>query len=101
MVKRNRKKNIKKVQIISQNVRGIKSETRLEELFNVIAKRNALAVCLQETWRNGNELLEHGQFKLISSGLEKSLQAGKRGSQGVAIVLNRDGINAWNAAGFE
>ena len=101
MVKRNRKKNIKKVQIISQNVRGIKSETRLEELFNVIAKRNALAVCLQETWRNGNELLEHGQFKLISSGLEKSLQAGKRGSQGVAIVLNRDGINASNAAGFE
>ena len=70
MVKRNRKKNIKKVQIISQNVRGIKSETRLEELFNVIAKRNALAVCLQETWRNGNDLLEQGQFKLISSGLE-------------------------------
>ena len=45
--------------------------------------------------------MEHGQYKLILSGLEKSFQTGKRGSQGVAIALNRDGVNAWNAAGCE
>ena len=66
MAKRNRKKNIKKVQITSQNVRGIKSE--LQELFNVISKRNPIAVCLQETWCNDSELMEHGQYKLISLG---------------------------------
>ena len=89
MAKRNRKKNIRKVQIISQNDRGIKSDARLQELSNVISKRNALAVCLQETWRNGSEIFEHDQYKLILSGLDKSLQTGKRGSQGVAKTHTR------------
>ena len=101
MVKCKRKKNIKNIKIISQNIRGIKTDARIQELLNVISKRNALAVCLQETWRNDIELLEHEQYKLILSGLDKSLQTSKRGSQGVAIVLNRDGVNAWNAAGCE
>ena len=94
MVKCKRKKNIKNIKIISQNIRGIKTDARIQELLNVISKRNALAVCLQETWRNDIELLEHEQYKLILSGLDKSLQTSKRGSQGVAIVLNRDGVNA-------
>lgn len=35
--------------MISQNVRGLKSDERLEELFAAMKARNVLAVCLQET----------------------------------------------------
>ena len=35
------------VSIVSQNVRGIKSEARLEELFSYILHFGVLAVCLQ------------------------------------------------------
>ena len=96
-----KRKKIRKIQILSQNVRGLKTVTRTDLLFNVMKERNAIAACLQETWRSGFELLEHDSYKLISSGLDKNVQLGKRGSQGVAILLNHDGVNAWKAAGHE
>ena len=40
------KKQLRKVTFISQNMRGIKSENRLEELFYVMSTRNVLAVKL-------------------------------------------------------
>ena len=64
-------------------------------------ERNAIAMCIQETWRNGIELLEKDSFKVVSVGLEKNVQQGNRGSQGVAIVLNSDGEAAWKAGGYE
>ena len=70
------------------------SETRTDLLFNIMKGRNAIAVCLQETWRSGFELLKNENYKLISSGLDKNAQLGKRGSQGVAILLNPDGVDA-------
>ena len=96
-----KRKKIRTIQILSQNVRGIKTVTRTDLLFNVMKGRNAIAACLQETWRSDFELLEHDSFKLISSGLDKNAQLGKRGSQGVAILLNPDGVNAWKEAGYE
>ena len=63
--------------------------------------RNAIATCLQETWRSGFELLENDSYKLITSGLSMTDQLGKRGSQGVAIALNPDGVTAWKAAEYE
>ena len=86
--------------MLSQNVRGMKNDTRIDILLNVMKERNAIAMCVQETWRNGNELLEHGSFKIISNGLDNNVQLGKRGSQGVAIVLNPDGEAAWKAGGY-
>ena len=94
-------KKDKRVEILSQNARGIKTDGRLEELFAVMATSKAIAVCLQETWRHGNEVLEHGQFRMITAGLDQTLLKGKRGSQGVAIALNPDGVSAWKAAGCE
>ena len=38
---------------------------------------------------------------MISTGLDAALLKGKRGSQGVAIALNPDGVIAWKAAGCE
>lgn len=96
-----KKKKERKVEFLSQNVRGIKSDGRLDELFEVLSNRKAVAVCLQETWRHGKEVLEHGQYMLITSGLDQSLLEGKRGSQGVAIALSPDGVSAWKAAGGE
>ena len=102
MAKRKRKKKkIRTIQILSQNVRGLKTDTRLELLFNVMKGRNAIAACLQETWRSDFELLENDSYKLITSGLSMTDQLGKRGSQGVAIALNPDGVTAWKAAEYE
>ena len=58
-----------KVSIVSQNARGLKSDERLEELFLSMEKRKVFASCIQETWRTGMEILEHGQCKLITGGL--------------------------------
>jgi len=48
------------VTFLLQNVRGIKSNDRIEELVQIFAKSNALAACLQETWRFNKEQLEMG-----------------------------------------
>ena len=79
--------------IVSQNVRGLKSDTRLEELFASIVRSDVLAVCLQETWRCGNDMLENGKCRLIHAGLNSDEQS-KRGSQGVAIVLSARGVDS-------
>ena len=97
------KKLMKKVCFASQNVRGLKSNTRLEVLFNVLSKRKYVwGACLQETWRIGHEVIDYDDFKLVTVGLEKdSAVTNNRGSQGVGIVLNKDGVAAWKAAGYE
>ena len=79
---------MRKVLFISQNMRGIKS----------INTRNCLAVCLKESWRNGNEILENG---LITSGLPRSELNGNHGSQGVAMALSKEGVISWKAASSE
>ena len=38
---------------------------------------------------------------MITSGLTKNEVNGNRGSQGVSIILNKDGVVAWKAAGSE
>ncbi|XP_066924694.1 uncharacterized protein [Clytia hemisphaerica] len=101
MAKARNRHIIRTVKILSQNVRGMKNDTRIEILLNVMKERNAIAMCVQETWRSGNELLEHGFFKIVSSGLDESTQRSKRGSQGVSIVLNADGDAAWKAGSYE
>ena len=99
--KKKKDKKTKKVEFLSQNVRGIKSDGRLDELFVVLSTRKAIAMCIQETWRHGKEILEHNQHMLITSGLDHAVLKGKRGSQGVAIALSPDGVSAWKAAGGE
>ena len=100
-IKNRRKLNLKKETFVSQNMRGIKSDSRLEELFYAFSSKNVLAYCLQETWRFDNEFLENGQYRLVTSGLAKNEVTGNRGSQGVAIGLSQDGLTAWKTAGYE
>ena len=101
MTKRKKRRNIRTVKFLSQNVRGMKKDTRIEILLNVMKERNAIATCIQETWRTGIELLERNSFIIVSNGLEQNAQRGNRGSQGVAIALNPDGEAAWKAGGYE
>ena len=89
----NKAKKINIETIVSQNVRGLKSDARLDELFCVIKSRNILAACLQETWRSGSEIIEYEQCRLITIGLD----AAEQGSQGVGIALNAHGVEAWKA----
>ena len=66
------KRRMKAISFISQNVRGIKSVNRLEELFYVLSQRkNVVGVCLQETWRFDKEILEYESYRMITSGLTK------------------------------
>ena len=100
-VSREKRKRNNTQTIISQNVRGLKSDHRISELCLSMTRRNILAACIQETWRAGNEVLQNGFCRLILSGLDQEQQKGKRGSQGVGIVLSVRGVDAWKAAGSE
>ena len=95
------KKNINSVTIVSQNLRGLKSDTRLDEFFSYVMRFGIIAACIQETWRSDTESLQNEQCMLLLSGLEANSQAGKRGSQGVGIALSPDGVEAWRAGGCE
>ena len=100
--RKTKRRKIKNICFISQNVRGIKTPSRLEELCNSLSlRRNVIGMCLQETWRFGHETLDLDNFKVVLNGLEKTDDICNRGSQGVGIVLNQEGISAWKAAGYE
>ena len=89
------------IKFVSQNVRGLKSDVRLDELFSYMVRMSVVAACIQETWRSDVESLQNGQCLLLLAGLPSETQAGKRGSQGVGIALNGDGVEAWKAGGCE
>ena len=38
------------VKFVTQNLRGLKTETRLEELFAYVQRSGVFAACVQETW---------------------------------------------------
>ena len=57
-----RKAKTKLVQIMSQNVCGLKSNDRVEELTMALQKRDIFAACLQETWRIGIEFIDCNNY---------------------------------------
>ena len=40
------------IKFVSQNVRGLKSDVRLNELFSYMVRMSVVAACIQETWRS-------------------------------------------------
>ena len=84
--------------IYSQNVRGLKSEQRPEELFCVLRQKNIFAACIQETWRSGIETLEFEEFRLVLASLEPAQVVGNRSSKGVGIALSAEATEAWKKA---
>ena len=85
--------------IVSQNLLGLKSEARLEEFFFSLRKRKLLAVCIQETWRHGSEILDNRDCRLFLTGMKKDDMKSNRGEQGVGIALSGKGVTAWKDTG--
>ena len=92
-----KRKRIPTETILSQNVRGLKSEERLEELFAAIHRRSLFAVCIQETWRTDIEYLERKNCRLMLAGLKEAKC--RRGSEGMGIALGPLAVEAWRDAG--
>ena len=95
-----KKKKFKTVTIVSQNVRGVKSDERIEELCMSMKKHDTFVACIQETWRSDDELFKNDDFLFIGTGLKKN-ENSRRGSQGVGIILSSTAQTAWIAAGSE
>ena len=87
--------------IASQNLLGLKSEARVEELFFTLKKRELFAICLQETWRSGLETLENDNCLLLLAGLDEKEMRSNRGEQGVGIALSSAAVEGWKGAGVD
>ena len=94
-------KNSKSIKFISHNLRGLKSESRLEELFSYMITFGVFAACVQETWRFDIENLQNEGCVLLTAGLSSNETVNKRGSQGVGIVLGSSAVQCWEEAGCE
>ena len=94
------KKKHKTLTIVSQNVRGLKSCERIEEVCSSMHQRKIFATCVQETWRSNSEVLQHGNCCILATGLKPENNS-RRGSQGVGIILSPAATDSWKAAGSE
>lgn len=84
--------------LYSQNCRGIKTDARLAETLDCLARVQAFVAFLQETWRTGQEQFVQNGWTFLGSAPDA--QQG-RGSAGVAIVLSPHATAAWKAANCE
>ena len=80
----------------SQNLRGLKSDAELEDVFHSMRISNVYAACKHENWRNGHQLLDNLGITIIGAGLS-TYQNTRRGFQGVGIVLSAAATKAWKA----
>ena len=83
---------------VSANVRGLKNDSKLEEICVSMQKHSTFAALIQETWKMDVEELTLRDFTFLLNG--PSSQAG-RGSKGVGIVLSKDAESAWRLASNE
>ena len=86
---------------ISQNVQGFQKLGKLEEICTNITKNNYLFALLQETWRFNIEEFDVYDCKILHVGNEPPIpqippKKGRKASGGVAIVLSKRAIPAWN-----
>jgi len=91
------KERRQRLRFVTQNCGGLKRDEDFEDLFSSMRDENVFAACLQETWREGLELLDRpGLGTVVLAG--KRSQSG-RGSLGVGIALGLKGVQAWKDAG--
>ena len=85
------------IHVLSQNMRGMVRDEHVEEFDSWFKCLKAYAACLQETWKLGNTTEEHDGTLILNHGPPAKLC--KRGSLGVAIVLNGKARKDWERAG--
>jgi hypothetical protein len=91
------RRELKYVQILSQNTQGF-NEDKEEIILALMQQKNIFAYAIQETWRLGNEISEKYGYYVIQHGSESRPKKGHP-SGGVAIILSPDAIRAWIKAG--
>jgi len=84
---------------VTQNARGIKNNHRTHEISTQILTHKLFAVCLQETWRNGEDMFIENDCTFILNGIVRNVDNSRRGKGGVGIVLSKTARDAWNSAG--
>jgi len=87
------------VLIYSQNVRGL-NEDKEESILSTMRRSDVFCYAIQETWREGDGIMENDGFTLIYHGSSKSTKGGRM-SGGLCLVLNKAATKAWKAAGSE
>lgn len=92
-------KNFNFLNIVTQNARGLKNNLRIHEISTQILKQKLFAICLQETWRNGDDMFTDSDCTFILHGIDRKDDTSRRGKGGVGIVLSKSARDAWNSAG--
>ena len=88
---------------ITQNVLGISKLGKIEELCQNIIEKKFLFAMIQETWRFGKDEFNLHGCKFLHSGLDPPspstpIRRGRPGKEGVAIILSKQAIKAWDNA---
>ena len=73
--------------LLAQNCRGLKVDSRIDEITDALVQWHAYAAGFQETWRKGKEQLLCASTGSLFLGVGPDEQHG-RGSMGVAIWLS-------------
>jgi len=89
---------------LTHNVCGLKSNgVRFDGYVEWARKRDVFVASLQETWMEGEEVMEkmddYPGWTLLRHGLKEKVCA--RGSQGVGILLSPAATAAWTEAGTQ
>ena len=92
-------KQFNSLNFITQNARGIKNNDRIHEISAQVITHKLFAVCLQETWRNGEDIFIENDCTFILNGIDRNADNSRRGKGGVGIVLSKTARDAWNLAG--
>ena len=80
-----RKAKFNFINILTQNARGIKSSKRINELSDQILKHNTFALCIQETWKQGDSIELSNDCTFLLHGIPQKVDTGRRGKGGVGI----------------
>jgi len=72
--------------IVSQNVKGLKDDSKLEGIIDAMLTSNTDAFLLQETWLVGNKTHVIRGFTVLLHGLDNAIS--RRGERGVGIILS-------------
>ena len=71
------------------------------ELSAQMDNKGIYAMCLQETWRKGQECIDMYGNILVTNGYDLNSKVCNRGQEGVAIMLSKRAAQAWKDAGSE
>ena len=86
-----------KITFLSQNVQGLKQDSKLEQIIDQMNEKDIDVSLMQETWLTGDLSRIINGFHILHHGLKN--ENCRRGERGVAIILSPTGFEACKCAG--